>query len=53
MSKNILLITPMLHQGGFERICVQTAYLLSQEYHVTIAMADWASCAMCCAVSAR
>jgi len=38
MSKNILLITPMLHQGGFERICVQTARLLCQEYHVTIAI---------------
>ena len=34
--KNVMLITPMLHQGGFERICVRTARLLAADYDVTI-----------------
>lgn len=34
----ILLLTPMLHQGGFERVCVETARLLETEYDVTIAV---------------
>lgn len=34
--KNVMLITPMLHQGGFERICVMTARLLEVDYDVTI-----------------
>ena len=29
-----MLITPMLHQGGFERICVLTARLLQEMYDV-------------------
>lgn len=29
-NKKIMLITPMLHQGGFERICVMTARALSR-----------------------
>ncbi|MDE5802941.1 MAG: glycosyltransferase [Lachnospiraceae bacterium] len=36
--KNVLLMVPMLHQGGFERICVQTAKLLADKYNVTIAI---------------
>lgn len=36
--KKILLLTPMLHQGGFERVCVETARLLGTEYDVTIAV---------------
>lgn len=36
--KRILLITPMLHQGGFERICVMTARLLQKDYEVFIAV---------------
>ena len=36
--KKILLITPMLHQGGFERVCVMTARLLEKEYDVCIAV---------------
>lgn len=36
--KNVMLITPMLHQGGFERICVMTARLLEADYDVTIAV---------------
>lgn len=35
-KKRIMLIVPMLHQGGFERICVLTARLLSQNYEVHI-----------------
>lgn len=38
MKKKILLITPMLHQGGFERICVMTARLLEKEYEVYLAV---------------
>lgn len=38
MKKNILLISPMLHQGGFERICVLTARELQSDYNVTIAV---------------
>ena len=34
--KNVMLITPMLHQGGFERICVMTARHLEADYDVTI-----------------
>lgn len=29
-----MLIVPMLHQGGFERICAMTAKLLNQEHEV-------------------
>ncbi len=38
MKKKIMLITPMLHQGGFERICVMTARLLEKDYEVYIAV---------------
>ncbi len=34
--KKVMLISPMLHQGGFERICVMTARLLQIEYEVVI-----------------
>lgn len=36
--KRILLVTPMLHQGGFERICVMTARLLQTDYEVFVAV---------------
>lgn len=38
MSKKIMLIVPMLHQGGFERICAMTAGLLkdTEEVHLVI-----------------
>lgn len=36
MRKKIMLITPMLHQGGFERICVLTARLLKETCDVVI-----------------
>ena len=34
--KKVMLITPMLHQGGFERICVMTARLLQKKCEVVI-----------------
>lgn len=37
-QKNILLIVPLLHQGGFERICALTAHLLKDKYNVSIAV---------------
>ena len=36
MKKKIMLIVPMLHQGGFERVCVATARLLEPFYEVYI-----------------
>lgn len=36
--KNLLLVVPMLHQGGFERICVMTARLLQEVCNVRIAV---------------
>lgn len=38
--RNILLVTPMLDQGGLEKVCVRTARLLQPDYHVTIAVFD-------------
>lgn len=35
-KKRLFLISPMLHQGGFERVCVTTARLLENEYDVSI-----------------
>lgn len=40
MKKKIMLIVPMLHQGGFERVCVATAHLLEPFYEVYIVMFD-------------
>lgn len=37
-KKNVLLMVPLLHQGGFEKICVMTARLLQDNYHVKIAI---------------
>ncbi len=34
--KKLMLMTPMLHQGGFERVCVTTARLMQKYYDVTI-----------------
>ena len=38
--KKLLLISPMLHQGGFEKVCVETARLLSPYYEVHILIFD-------------
>ncbi len=35
-KKNLLLMVPMLHQGGFERVCVKTARLMQDYYNVHI-----------------
>lgn len=40
MKKKIMLIVPMLHQGGFERVCVATARLLEPYFDVCIVMFD-------------
>lgn len=38
VKKKMLLVVPMLHQGGFERVCVRTARILEPWFDVTIAM---------------
>lgn len=35
-EKKIMLISPMLHQGGFERVCVLTARMLAGTHKVVI-----------------
>lgn len=40
MKKKLMLIVPMLHQGGFERVCVTTARLLEPYADVFIVMFD-------------
>ena len=35
-KKNLLLLCPMLHQGGFERVCIKTARLMQEFYNVYI-----------------
>lgn len=39
-KRKMLLLVPMLHQGGFERVCVTTARLLEPYYDITIAIFD-------------
>lgn len=39
-KKNLLLIVPLLHQGGFEKTCVETARILRDDADVTIAIFD-------------
>jgi glycosyltransferase involved in cell wall biosynthesis len=35
-KKNLMLMVPMLHQGGFERVCIKTARLMQDYYNVCI-----------------
>lgn len=35
-KKKILLVVPMLHQGGFERVCADTVHLLKDEYELYV-----------------
>ena len=35
-KRKLFLVSPMLHQGGFERVCITTARLLQDEFDVTI-----------------
>lgn len=39
-KKRIMLMVPMLHQGGFERVCVATARLLEPFYEVYVVIFD-------------
>lgn len=39
-KKKLMLIVPMLHQGGFERVCVATARLLTPYCEVCIVLFD-------------
>lgn len=45
MKKKLMLISPMLHQGGFERVCVTTARLLEPYFDITIVIFDSANIA--------
>ena len=45
MKEKVMLIVPMLHQGGFERVCVTTARLLEPYYDVTIVLFNSANIA--------
>ena len=36
IKKNLMLMVPMLHQGGFERVCIKTARLMQDYYNVYI-----------------
>ncbi len=40
MKDKLMLIVPMLHQGGFERVCVTTARLLEPYFDITIVIFD-------------
>lgn len=39
-KKKLLLLVPMLHQGGFERVCVLTARILQKDFQVFICVFD-------------
>lgn len=39
-KKRMMLLVPMLHQGGFERVCVVTARLLESYYDVYVVIFD-------------
>ena len=39
-KKKLLLMVPMLHQGGFERVCVLTARLLQKDFQVFLCVFD-------------
>lgn len=44
-KRKLMLISPMLHQGGFERVCVTTARLLEPYFDITIVIFDSANIA--------
>lgn len=44
-KRKLILISPMLHQGGFERVCVTTARLLEPYFDITIVIFDSADIA--------
>lgn len=39
-KRKLMLISPMLHQGGFERVCVTTARLMEPYFDITIVIFD-------------
>lgn len=39
-KRKLMLVSPMLHQGGFERICVTTARLMATYFDITIVIFD-------------
>lgn len=44
-KKKLMLISPMLHQGGFERVCVTTARLMEPYFEVTVVIFNSANIA--------
>lgn len=44
-KRKLMLVSPMLHQGGFERICVTTARLMAAYFDITIVIFDSADIA--------
>lgn len=44
-KKKLMLICPMLHQGGFERVCITTARLMEAYFDVTIVIFNSANIA--------
>lgn len=44
-KRKLMLVSPMLHQGGFERICVTTARLMADYFDVTVVIFDSADIA--------
>lgn len=39
-KRKLFLVSPMLHQGGFERVCVTTAKLLKDDFDITTVIFD-------------
>lgn len=44
-KRKLMLMSPMLHQGGFERVCITTARLLEPHFDITIVIFDSANIA--------
>ncbi len=39
-KRKLMLISPMLHQGGFERVCITTARLLEPYFNIRVVLFD-------------
>lgn len=39
-KKRLMLLSPMLHQGGFERVCITTARIMEPYFDITIVIFD-------------
>lgn len=44
-KRKLMLVSPMLHQGGFERVCITTARLMEPYFDVTIVVFNSANIA--------